>query len=116
MDNVPLYIAVTVLVTMVGFLVSGRVEANLKKKDPSCIVIDEVAGGLIAFFLLPINFPVLITAYFLFRAFDMFKIYPVDRFESLPGSTGIMMDDLFAGLYTNIVMHLALRLSGNSLF
>jgi phosphatidylglycerophosphatase A len=112
MNNIPVYIAVTIVVTIIGFLVSGKVEERFKQKDPSWIVIDEIAGGMIAFFLLPINLPVLITAYFLFRAFDMFKIYPVDKFESIPGSAGIMMDDIFAGLYTNLAMHAALRLSG----
>ena len=42
----------------------------------------------------------------------MFKIYPVNKFEEMKGGVGIMMDDLFAGLYTNIIMHLAIRFAG----
>ena len=112
-DQPALFVLLTVLITAVGFLVSGRAETIFKRKDPGCIVIDEVAGVMIAFFALPLDWSVIITAFFLFRAFDMFKIYPVNKFESLKGSVGVMMDDLFAGLYTNLTMHLALRLCGN---
>ena len=109
--NLPLFLATTAVVTVLGFLFSGITEKALNRKDPGCIVIDEVAGIMIAFFMLPLEWPVIITAFFLFRAFDMFKIYPVNKFESLGGSVGVMMDDLFAGLYTNVTMHIALRLA-----
>lgn len=108
-SNIGLYIAVTVLVTVAGFLVSGRAEKVMGKKDPGSIVIDEVAGVMIAFFLLPTTLPIFWIVFFLFRAFDMFKIYPGNKFEGLGGSAGIMLDDIIAGVYTNIVMHLALR-------
>ena len=103
------YIAVTIIVTILGFAVCGKAEKIFNEKDPSRIVIDEVAGSLMAFFMLPLTPSVLITAYFLFRAFDMFKVYPVNKFEEIPGAAGIMCDDIFAGIYTNIVMHLALK-------
>ena len=111
MGHTALYILVTVLVTVVGFAVSGQVEEAMGKKDPGCIVIDEVAGVMIAFYALPPTLPVMWTAFFLFRAFDMFKIYPGNKLEGLKGSAGIMLDDLMAGVYTLIVMHLALRLA-----
>lgn len=106
------YIAVTILLTWVGVAVSGKFERQAGQKDPSCVVIDEVAGALIAFFMLPPVFSVWITAFFLFRAFDMFKIYPVNRLEQLEGGWGIMLDDLVAGLYTNIIMQIAIRWAG----
>jgi phosphatidylglycerophosphatase A len=105
-----LYLAVTVLVTVIGFAVGGDVEKAIGKKDPGCIVIDEVAGILIAFYGLPHTWAVFWTGFFLFRAFDMFKIYPGNKLEGLPGSAGIMLDDLVAGVYTAIVMNIALRL------
>ncbi len=111
-DRPLVYAAVFGVITAVGFGVSGRIEKMLDRKDPSCVVIDEVAGSLLAFYLLPLNFPVFLIAFFLFRAFDMFKIYPADRMEKLPGGVGIMMDDLIAGLYTNMVMQVALRWAG----
>lgn len=110
--NLFLYIVVLLVVTIIGFMVSGKMEIILDRKDPGCIVIDEVSGILIALFLLPLSPVVMITAFFLFRAFDMFKIYPVNKFEQLKGSKGIMMDDLMAGVYTNIVMQFAVRWAG----
>ncbi|HQP09874.1 MAG TPA: phosphatidylglycerophosphatase A [Candidatus Omnitrophota bacterium] len=107
-----LYLLVLLAVTVLGFAVSGRMEDILGRKDPGCIVIDEVAGVLVALFLLPLNWPVVITAFFLFRAFDMFKIYPVNKFEQGKGGLGIMADDLVAGLYTNLVMQIAVRWAG----
>jgi len=108
------YLAVSVLVTLAGFWAAGKVEKLSGENDPGCVVIDEVAGVLTAFFLLPPTIPVIFTAFFLFRAFDMFKIYPIDKTEEIPGSTGIMLDDLLAGLYTNIVMQAAIRIAGMS--
>ena len=67
---------------------------------------------MIALFLLPLDWPVLITAFFLFRALDMFKLYPVNQMEKFEGGLGIMMDDIVAGVYTNIVMHIAIRWAG----
>lgn len=110
-DHLVIYILVLLAVSAIGFITSGKMEGILKTKDPSCIVIDEVAGVMIAFFLLPVSWPVVFTAFFLFRAFDMFKIYPVNKFEPMAGGVGVMMDDIVAGIYTNIVMHIALRLA-----
>lgn len=111
-NNLFLYVLVFVLVTAAGFAVSGPVEKAAGEKDPPCIVIDEVAGALIAFFMLPVTWPVLVSAFFLFRAFDMFKIYPADILEQKPGAVGVMMDDIMAGIYTNIIMQVAVRLAG----
>lgn len=110
-DQKGLYILAAVTFTLFGFLVSGRAERAMGKKDPGAIVIDEVAGVMIAFFLLPPSLPIFWTGFFVFRAFDMFKIYPGNKFEGFGGSLGIMLDDLMAGVYTNIVMHVALRCS-----
>lgn len=107
-----LYAAVFLIVTGAGFVASGPVEKAQGEKDPPCIVIDEVSGALIAFFMLPATWPVLFCAFFLFRAFDMFKIYPAYILEQRPGAVGVMMDDIMAGIYTNIVMQIAIRWAG----
>ena len=106
------YVITLSIITIIGFLSCGKMEKIVGKKDPSCIVIDEVAGMMIALFMLPAISSVMITSFFLFRAFDMFKIYPCSRLESLPGSAGIMLDDILAGVYTNIILHLGLNFSG----
>lgn len=106
------YLIVFAAVTAVGFLVSGRMERLTGQKDHPSIVIDEVAGALLALFYLPVSPAVSITAFFLFRAFDMFKIPPADVLEEKPGGVGVMMDDLIAGLYANLVMQAAVRLAG----
>jgi len=107
-----LYGILFAVITLTGFFVSDRVEKSTGKKDPSFIVIDEVSGAMLAFFMLPATPAVLITAFFLFRAFDMFKIYPVNKFEPLAGGVGVMMDDIIAGVYTNLTMQIAIRLAG----
>lgn len=109
-NNIALYIIVTAIVTILGFLVSGEAEKLFNEKDSGKIVIDEVSGILIALFLLPANFGVIIIAFFLFRGFDMFKVAPADRLQNLKGSAGVMLDDIMAGLYTNLCFHLALWL------
>jgi len=111
-SSVLLYGAVFGVITLLGFWSCGRMEALLNEEDPSSVVIDEVSGVMIAFFLLPLTPAVMWTAFFLFRAFDMFKIYPVNKFEEIPGGAGIMMDDVIAGIYTNIVMQIAVRWAG----
>jgi phosphatidylglycerophosphatase A len=110
-DNPIIYILFTTLIVFIGFVVSGPVERIVKEDDPSLIVIDEVAGMLVALFLLPISIPVLWTGFFLFRAFDMFKIYPVNKFDNKKGAFGIMSDDLVAGIYTNLTLQIAIRLA-----
>ena len=107
-----LYIGVWAVVTILGFIYAGKMESIAGKKDPSCVVIDEVSGMMISLFLLPFQWPVVISAFFLFRAFDMFKIYPANKLESLPGASGIMMDDIAAGIYTNVIMQIVVRLVG----
>lgn len=114
--NFPAYGLVFLIITVVGFTVAGQVEKIFNKKDPSCVVIDEVSGAMIAVFMLPVTPSIMITAFFLFRAFDMFKIYPMNKLEEMHGGVGIMMDDVVAGLYANLTMQAALYLKTNYLF
>ena len=107
-----LYAAVLLLLFAAGVIASTDIEQKLKQKDPGIVVVDEVVGIMIAMAGLPLTFPVAICGFFLFRAFDMFKIYPANRLEALPGGWGIMMDDVMAGLYTNIALHAAIRFAG----
>ncbi len=107
-----LYLAVLVALFGLGVMASSHLARVLKNPDPGVVVIDEVVGIMIAFVGVPLSWPSAICGFFLFRAFDMFKIYPLNRFEALPGGWGVMMDDVMAGLYTNIVLSVAVRWSG----
>ena len=106
------YITVTAVLLILAIPVCTYVEKQLNCKDPGIIVIDEVVGVMIALLGLPLSWPIMIIGFFLFRAFDMFKIYPINRLEALPGGWGIMLDDVMAGVYTNIILHIAMRYAG----
>jgi phosphatidylglycerophosphatase A len=94
------------LVTMTGIWAATRVEKIARKKDPSIVVIDEVAGQMIALLSGPFwihTWWSILTAFILFRAFDVWKPYPIRRLEGLHGGLGIMLDDVGAGIYALIV-------------
>ena len=111
-DDLVSYGTVIIVLFFFGIVSSGIVKKNLRQKDPGIVVIDEVVGILITLIGLPMNWPVVICGFFLFRAFDMFKIYPINRLEAMPGGWGIMLDDVMAGVYSNIVLSAALRWAG----
>jgi phosphatidylglycerophosphatase A len=78
-------------------------------KDPQCVVIDEVAGMLVALAFAPPSLLGMSVAFVLFRAFDIIKPFPVGRLEQLPGAWGVMMDDLAAGILAGFGVLLAGR-------
>lgn len=86
-------------VVVIAVWAAGRTQDILKREDPSQVVVDEVAGFLLAAALLPFSWTALGTVFFLFRFFDIFKPYPIKHLERLSGGVGIVMDDLLAGLY-----------------
>jgi phosphatidylglycerophosphatase A len=81
-----------------------------REPDPSIVVIDEVVGQWISFFLLPLSLPTVITSFVLFRIFDVLKPPPARQVEQVPKGWGIMLDDVVAGLYANIATRLILFL------
>lgn len=108
-DNIFHYTTLLAATTAVGFLVAARAEKIYQEKDAPQIVIDEAAGVLLAFWGLRLDWVLLITGFFIFRALDAVKAYPANRLEKRGGSAGIMADDLMAGLYTNIVLQVVTR-------
>ena len=107
--NIILYATVLILLLILGFCISGKAAEIFQQKDSRKIVIDEVCGMLIALFMLPITLPVVLCAFFIFRALDTIKPPPINKLQYLPGSKGIMLDDILAGIYTNLIIQLALR-------
>lgn len=93
-------------VTLVGIWAASRTEKSSGKKDPGKVVIDEVAGQMIALTPLPLSGVALwmiVLSFLLFRFFDIIKPYPCRRLESLPSGLGIMADDVVAGAYAAVV-------------
>ena len=106
--QIPVAIAAAALVTAAGIPASTRVARESARKDPGFVVIDEVAGQLIALIGAPLDWKTLLASLILFRAFDIVKPPPLRRLEGLPEGTGIMLDDVGAGLYALAAMQ-ALR-------
>lgn len=109
--SLPAYFSVILCVMILGFLTGTRMEKLLNKKDPSCVVIDEVMGMLVALSFMPFDVKIIILGFLIFRILDTLKPFPVGRLQYLRGASGIMIDDLIAGIYTNIVLQVILKLA-----
>lgn len=109
-DNIFLYILLTLILIALGFLFTGRAEKIFNKKDARCIVIDEISGMLLSLIFIPYDIKLVIIAFILFRILDALKPFPSNRLQNLTGSISIMSDDIVAGLYTNLILHVVLRL------
>lgn len=105
----PVAIVLAVLVVLIGIPAATRVARGSGVKDPQFVVIDEVAGQLIALIGVPFGWKTFLTGFILFRGFDILKPPPVRQLEALPEGTGIVVDDVAAGLYAFAVMHLLLH-------
>jgi phosphatidylglycerophosphatase A len=105
----PVAVALAVVVTLVGIPAATRVARAAATKDPQFVVIDEVAGQLIALVAVPLAWKTFLAGLILFRAFDIVKPPPVRQLERRPEGTGIVLDDVAAGLLALVVMQLLLR-------
>jgi phosphatidylglycerophosphatase A len=105
----PLLVAAAVLVTLIGIPAATQVARASATKDPQFVVIDEVAGQLIALIAVPLAWKTFLAGFILFRAFDILKPPPVRQLEMLPEGAGIVLDDVAAGFYALLVMQILLR-------
>ncbi|RJQ43049.1 MAG: phosphatidylglycerophosphatase A [Nitrospiraceae bacterium] len=102
-DDMVLLIA-TLTLFIIGAYTSDHAE-KLLGKDSSHIVIDELCGYFISVLLVPKSVGYLVAAFILFRFFDILKPPPVRNAESsFSGGAGVMLDDVMAGIYTNICL------------
>lgn len=97
-------VVTAVTVTFIGIPAGTVVADESGREDPGHVVIDEVAGQLIALIACRVNFLHVMLAIALFRIFDIVKPWPARQLERLHGGTGIMLDDVAAGLYALIIM------------
>jgi phosphatidylglycerophosphatase A len=90
------------LFVAVAIFLSSRAKDTYGIDDPKQIIIDECAGQVITFFLIPISWRALILGFLLFRFYDVVKPFPVYKFEEIEDGVGIVMDDVAAGVLANI--------------
>jgi len=102
----PVAAVVSAAIALIGIPASTVVARESGHKDPGFVVIDEVAGQMIALIGAPLNWKYLLAGFILFRSFDIVKPFPLRRLEKLPEGTGIMMDDVGAGLYALVLLQL----------
>jgi len=102
-------ILLATLAVALGIPAATQVARAAGLKDPQFVVIDEVAGQLIALIAIPLSWKSLLLGFILFRGFDITKPPPVRQLERLPEGTGIVVDDVAAGLYALAGMHLLLH-------
>ncbi len=101
---------VLISILAAGTWAAGRCAVVLGTKDPSPVVIDEVAGMIISLAFLPRTWGWMAAGFFLFRLFDVIKPWPANWADRrLEGGLGIMLDDLVAGIYTWSVLQMAWR-------
>ncbi|WP_374166716.1 phosphatidylglycerophosphatase A [Arcticibacter sp. MXS-1] len=99
-------VIITIALIGAGTLSSYKVEP-FWGKDNYRVVIDEIAGMWISVLFLPVKVPYVIAGFILFRFFDIVKPLFIRRMERLPGGVGVMMDDVLAAIYTNILLQIA---------
>jgi phosphatidylglycerophosphatase A len=96
-------IVVTLAVLVLGIWSAGKVEAGWGE-DSYRVVIDEVAGMCITLLFIPVKWPYVLAGLVLFRFFDIVKPLYIRKMELLDGGWGVMMDDVLAGVYANVIL------------
>ena len=99
------YLSLLVIIFLIGLKAADDAVHILRDTDPSCVVIDESIGTLITFIGVPINITTLIVGFLLFRFFDISKWFGIARLQQLPSPWGVIMDDVVAGLFSCLLLH-----------
>ena len=103
---------IIIAVILLAIWLADSSEKLINKKDPGCIVIDEIAGMLVTLAGLPFNFITVAIGFVLFRLLDIFKPFPIRYLErKIPGGAGIVVDDIMAGIIANITLRIILYIS-----
>ena len=103
----------TILFILFAIWMAAVAEKALKKKDAGEIVIDEIAGLIVTFIGIPFTLKTVIVGFIIFRTFDILKPFPIGLLEKkVAGGPGIVLDDVLAGLYANLILRLAIYITG----
>ena len=105
--NFNLFFIIIPLLFIFGVIASNTYQKQTGEKDSSVIVIDEVVGQLIAMIFVVDNLTLVLCSFIIFRIFDIFKPWPASYADKkMDGGLGVMLDDVFAGIYTAILIYL----------
>ncbi len=91
---------------LAGIWASGRSVPLLGNSDPSQAVVDELIGQFVTFLFVPFGlaWPLVLAGFLLFRLFDIWKPFPINDLQILPGGIGVCADDIVAGVYAGICL------------
>ena len=98
------------VILAIGLWAATEAEHHFGGIDPRPVVIDEVIGMLLTLALHPVNILGAITGFLIFRVLDVVKPWPARRLELLPGGFGVVLDDVMAGVYSNLLVWGLIRL------
>lgn len=101
------YLGLVFVILFLGIFLSDIYEKSKGEHDLSEIVIDEVAGFMIAMALLPMTWQAFVLGFIIFRFFDIFKPFPISWLDrKIQGGVGVMVDDVAAGVVTNVILQI----------
>ena len=103
-NNLIFQILLLIIIFLLGFILCYYHSKISSVKDPSFIVIDEIAGMSLSLFMLPKNFILYLVAFLLFRYLDIFKPSIINKSQEVSFGAGIMLDDLLSGVVTMIIL------------
>lgn len=101
-----IFLIFSIIYFIVSIFVSNKAEKIYGLKDCQRIVCDETSGFFFSILFIPCTIRNIIFAFLIFRIFDVVKPYPIRKLQNIRGGLGIMLDDLLAAVYTNIVLQI----------
>ena len=105
----PLYELTLAALFFLSSWIAGQAERHWAKKDDRRIVIDEIMGFLVTMLWVPKSPFFVVAGFVLFRFFDILKPFPIRRLEKVRSGYGVVLDDVLAGIYSNVILHMILR-------
>tara|TARA_B000000460_G_scaffold102331_1_gene71772 strand:+ start:188 stop:646 length:459 start_codon:yes stop_codon:yes gene_type:complete len=104
------FIVLIIVIFTIGVFATNTIIDHTGEKDPSRVIIDEVAGQWLGLLILPDGMLYIAGAFVLFRFLDIFKPWPIRQMEQFPKGWGVMLDDTLAGLLTLGLIQVVSRL------
>jgi phosphatidylglycerophosphatase A len=100
--------------TIILFVIGGFAAEKMEKvygQDPSVVTVDEIVGMWLSLWFIQVTLLNIFLAFIIFRILDILKPYPAGEFDKRSGGWNIMLDDVIAGLYTNVILQVAFRIT-----